>query len=609
MSFDGPIPQEIQRGPHFAQGAEGVLYRLSGYPRFLLKVYKQEPNARDIARLDRLIALSAASSLRPCAALPILRTRCDGEAAVVIPLVDDAYEIHELFDRKSRTERFPKSDWFFLTRVAHDFGRVCTAVHDAGLLIVDISEKNVFVRRNGGVVLIDCDSFGFQGGGADGISLVHTPLWIAPELPVRALATTPRTANHDNYAIARLIFMLLFQGSEPMVTPAGQDPAATAERVFAFSRRQMVRAPKPFELTLDEVTPRVATLFEQAFTPQVPGAPPRPTAAEWAAAIGEMAAAMRPCRTVPTHSFLPVTGRPCPWCRMAASGTGFDHFRAVAPSRPTVSGRAAVRPPRRKWGRVAAGLFGALVVLRIAVAGVNYVRTTALPAASHAVGSIGAAVSSTIVEIGNHANYVRTTALPAASHAVGSIGAAVSSTIVEIGNHANYVRTTALPAASHAVDLIGAAVSSTIAEIGTPHPPTLKERTAEFVEAYFRAFNRSGAFEMMDNTYAATVAYFGAQRTHVFVMREKRSILIRWPVRNYMPRTSSFSTVCNQALSRCMTEGVVDFSVEGPDRQNSGVWKYSFTIDFASSLPRIVGEDGASYTDATTPDSRSWGAR
>lgn len=368
--------EAIPLGALLARGGQGTVYAVAGAEDRVVKIYNDDsqPAGIELERLDRVIA-AATTNLRAFCAWPEQRCSVRGNVAIVMRRVHESHELHMLIDRVSRLQHYRHADWAFMVHAAQNLARACEEVHAAGLLIVDLSEKNALVDRSAGVCLIDCDGFVFQGGGPFGCSTTITLQWTAPELLGVRLKDTPRTVNHDNYALARALFKLLFQGSEPMQLAHGNGDAG-GERVFVFSRRRPVRAPKPFELTLDALTPEVAELFERAFDPAsaAPGA--RPTAAQWAAALGAMREAMRACGRSPAHSF--VQGRPggCPWCAMAARGADYDDFRtegAPAASAPAYNGApaaasAAPAPPRgRKWlrwpigGVVAAGLAYAFV--------------------------------------------------------------------------------------------------------------------------------------------------------------------------------------------------------------------------------------------------------
>ena len=98
------------------------------------------------------------------------------------------------------------------------------------------------------------------------------PYYLPPELLGRALGATRRTANHDGFGLAVLIFHLLFMGRHPFAgryLGKGEMPIerAIAESRFAYShdagRTQM--APPPYTPPIEMVGPTITGLFERAF--------------------------------------------------------------------------------------------------------------------------------------------------------------------------------------------------------------------------------------------------------------------------------------------------------------------------------------------------------
>lgn len=345
---------QLQLGQLLGSGGQGRVYRIANRDDQVVKVYheEQQPSAAELQRIDRLIATSN-PLLLDCCAWPLSRQSVEGRVAVVMRRIVESQELHMLIDRSSRISHFRHADWQFMVQTAQHLAQACSQVHAAGLLLVDISEKNVLVNRSAEVYLIDCDGFVFQGGGDSGCSTTFTLQWTAPELRGQPLASTERTINHDNYALARALFKLLFQGSEPMQSLDG-DSDTPSERVFVFSRRHPVRTQAPFALTLDDVPPEIADLFEQAFDPASASPGGRPTAAQWARALTEMLGVMHRCPRSASHSH--VRGLPggCPWCARAAIRPDYDDFRDELAPLPDPTLPPA--PTWMRWTGIAVGI-------------------------------------------------------------------------------------------------------------------------------------------------------------------------------------------------------------------------------------------------------------
>ena len=185
---------------------------------------------------------------------------------------------------------------------AANVARLFAAVHKAGFIAGDVNHSNILVRSNATVAAVDCDSFQV-GDGSRFPCLVGTELFVPPELLGAALDATRRTANHDAFGLAVLIFHLLFMGRHPFAgryLGKGDMPIerAIAESRFAYSRdaRRTQMAPPPYTPPMDAVGPAVTDLFERAF--HADGSQRRPAGVReaWIDALDALKAALVPCR-------------------------------------------------------------------------------------------------------------------------------------------------------------------------------------------------------------------------------------------------------------------------------------------------------------------------
>jgi DNA-binding helix-hairpin-helix protein with protein kinase domain len=72
-------------------------------------------------------------------------------------------------------------DWKRLLIIAHNLAHLVATLHTAGYVIGDLSPKNVMVRKDGMVSLLDCDSYQFRHGGSTILSESRTNNYAAPE--------------------------------------------------------------------------------------------------------------------------------------------------------------------------------------------------------------------------------------------------------------------------------------------------------------------------------------------------------------------------------------------------------------------------------------------
>lgn len=366
----------VRTGKLLGKGGQGSVYDVAGHPDVVAKIFHQPASSEQAQKLTLMTGLANPQVLK-IASWPTATLHARGPhgpvLGFVMPRIAGYEEIHHLHGPKSRLAAFPQADWRFLIHVASNASRAMANLHQIGVVMGDVNDRNVLVSQRGLVQLIDCDSFQVSTGGRVFLCPVGVGTHTPPELQGKALDQTLRSPNHDAFGLAVLIFQLLFMGRHPYsgrFLGRGEQPSiekAIAEGRFAYgsdaNQRQM--SPPPHTLPLEALTPDVVALFRRAFTTHVA----RPTAGEWTENLTRLQAAIITCRSTPAHQFLNTLAT-CPWCEIerhigvvlftavvTASGTlrsGFDVDRvwsriaAVSPPPPLPSLAAAmpgVQPP------------------------------------------------------------------------------------------------------------------------------------------------------------------------------------------------------------------------------------------------------------------------
>jgi DNA-binding helix-hairpin-helix protein with protein kinase domain len=155
---------------------------------------------------------------------------------------------------------------------------------------------------------------------------VGQALYTPPELQTRDLTGVQRTANHDRFGLAVLIFHLLFMGRHPFsgrYLGRGDMPIEKAiqEHRFAYGRLAanfQMSAPI-HSLTLADVPSSIGTLFERAFASTSTTGELRPSAIEWYNALHGITGSIRGCTADKSHMFGANLNR-CPWCFLMQGG-------------------------------------------------------------------------------------------------------------------------------------------------------------------------------------------------------------------------------------------------------------------------------------------------
>ena len=341
----GPGISRLQRGSNnsaiglgkeLGRGGEGAVFPVTGAPDLVAKIYLKPPAPAKAEKL-RSMAQNASPALLRVAAWPVdvLTDPAGAVRGFLMPKVSAREDVHELYSPKSRRRFFPNVDFRFVVRAGTNIARAFAQVHAVGNVIGDVNHGNALVGRDGTVVLIDCDSFQVRDGARLYTCDVGVPLFTPPELAGRPFRGLRRTANHDAFGLAVLLFHLLYIGRHPF---AGKyaDGEMPIERAIAESRfvyganaASFGMTPPPGTLTLDAFGVDVAQLFERAFAP--PGEQPRPAATQWIEVLQALESRLQTCHASAAHFFPKRPGGPdgsapgCCWCALERS-TGLRLF-------------------------------------------------------------------------------------------------------------------------------------------------------------------------------------------------------------------------------------------------------------------------------------------
>lgn len=309
----------VQLGKRIGRGGEGEVFALENDFDHVLKVYKcisdnQQREAKIISIVNRKIAQQSNLVAFP---LAIARSNDGRFAGFVMKRVNGHKPLFELYSPGARKKHFPKADFRFLIRTAANVSRAVASVHKTGCVIGDINHSGILISDEAKVALIDADSFQIIDGANKFLCRVGVPEYTPPELQGKKLSNVVRTANHDAFGLAVVIFQLLFMGRHPFVGAfaKGDMPIERAifEHRFVYStvRDVGMRRP-PGAASLADFPVDVAEAFERAFSPN---AERRPTAEAWINILVKLEAAVVQCANDNLH-YYPQAATDCPWCRM-----------------------------------------------------------------------------------------------------------------------------------------------------------------------------------------------------------------------------------------------------------------------------------------------------
>lgn len=327
--------QECRLDAILGQGGEGTVYSVHGSSNSAIKILKEELRSQKRTKIDAMMRVPG-DKLRPFVTWPTAVVYADPARTLFcgykMPLVPSSYlAIHQLYGPSSRRQHFPDADWRHLVRAAENLCLAVEEIHNAGLVVGDMNELNVFANNDALIYFVDADSFQVRDGGTIHRCPVGVPAYLPPELHAQGvvLAATDRTPDHDHFALAVFIFRLLFMGFHPYAGRFGQKEVSLAlaiqQGLFTYSNRMPGSGePPPLSLSLSDVGGTLARYFEAAFIRSGDHQrSERPTAAQWVQALRGLESEIKPCARNRKH-YYPGHAGECIWCAFRIQGK--DYF-------------------------------------------------------------------------------------------------------------------------------------------------------------------------------------------------------------------------------------------------------------------------------------------
>ncbi len=297
---------------------------------------------------DPMAGQSHHSIAWPCDLLH-LPGRADYLVGFLMPRVVGMRPIGEFAHPRTRREKCPLFNSFYLHRTARNLATALRAIHERGYVVGDLNESNVLVAETALVTLVDTDSFQVWDAEAGRTyrCRVGKPEYTPPELQDKRFPDVDRAPEHDRFGLAVLLFQLLMEGTHPFagVFQGRGDPPPLEQRIaaghFAFAGHPRVPyAPAPSAPPYQLLFPGLRDLFQRCFLDGHFRPSLRPDPQSWQWMIEEAESHLVSCWANAQHVYGDHLSE-CPWCARAQLLGGRDPF----PSPEAVKAGEHLRPP------------------------------------------------------------------------------------------------------------------------------------------------------------------------------------------------------------------------------------------------------------------------
>ncbi|MDX1979883.1 MAG: hypothetical protein SFV51_06425 [Bryobacteraceae bacterium] len=356
----GSTKEVITLGNPLGEGGEARVYEVPGHPDLVAKIY-HNPTNTDWAKLKVMLANPPEDPTRTqghtSIAWPVDLLQHQGNSAsagFLMPRLNHAPPVFQYYNPGTRRKQCPGFTYEYLLTTAQNIASAFAAIHARGYVVGDVNQSNVLVSATALATIIDTDSFQVSDpeNGSVYRCLVRTDDYTAPELQGVSLESVHRTAEHDAFGLAVMLFQLLMEGFHPFFGqhPGAGEPEPVGELIrkhhFPYARGHTGpyrpgRLPPPLEVLDPGLREKFLLCFEQGGrTPAI-----RPAAREWREALDLTRRRLATC-TRNTHHRFGTHLNTCPWCERAVMLGGRDPFPSPDEIRAQRPGRPPVMPPR-----------------------------------------------------------------------------------------------------------------------------------------------------------------------------------------------------------------------------------------------------------------------
>ncbi len=221
----------LHLGDRLGSGGEGTVYETDN--GLVCKVY--QPQRFKGFTIDKIKLMTSRRVRHQAICWPVsLAYNSRGEAVGYLMPRGQGKELQRtVFIPPLLQKTFPHWTRRHLVKLTSTILNAVASLHSLNVLLGDINARNILVQDESTVFFVDCDSYQVEGFPCP----VGMPPYLAPELYGKELRSTLRTLEHEQFAIATLVFMLLHPGKPPYSHQGGGDPSENVrKRHFPYQR-------------------------------------------------------------------------------------------------------------------------------------------------------------------------------------------------------------------------------------------------------------------------------------------------------------------------------------------------------------------------------------
>ena len=260
-------------------GGEGTVFE-TDQGGVLCKVYHRSRLTKGAQRKIELMATRKVSNPAICWPLEVVRDSQGVFRGFVMPRASGEPLGHGLFIPTVWLQRHPNWTRRQSVRLAIRILEEIDYLHRMNVILGDINPMNILVKDERTVFLVDCDSFQVQGFPCP----VGSVNFVAPEIQGQDFGGFLRAREHELFAVATLLFMLMMPGKPPYSHQGGADGAANIKKMhfpYPLGEKGSRRVPEgAWRFCWSHLNRALKEAFHASFSERVQGQS-RVTVREW----------------------------------------------------------------------------------------------------------------------------------------------------------------------------------------------------------------------------------------------------------------------------------------------------------------------------------------
>ncbi len=206
------------------KGGEGKIFSTdSGYA---CKIYFKERLTEN--RLQKLVLMAGKEVQVPgvCWPLALVRNSHNDFVGYIMASAEGKPMQKCMFVKPLLEKYFPHWTRKNLVELAINWLEKVIELHKSNIFIGDVNPLNFIIKSENEIFFVDTDSYQIE----DFPCPVGMANFTAPEIQGKDFSSFLRTFNHENFAIATLLFMILLPGKPPYSHQGGGDPVKNIKK-------------------------------------------------------------------------------------------------------------------------------------------------------------------------------------------------------------------------------------------------------------------------------------------------------------------------------------------------------------------------------------------